>query len=209
MLDDRTNDTAARLVQLIALDEAERRRIAHELHSEIGQDLTAALLTLQFFAEGGLPADEIEGVVEALRGALERVRALSLRLRPPLLDEIGLEAAVRSTLEPLAAAGGFSIELTARNLPEPPPPAAGICAFRALQDMALKAPRGAHFRIELRGLQGGLQLRVEASDGASAAVEAFEQRLRGTGAQRVEDGGERWFAFESPPTATAIAPTAD
>ena len=95
------------LAQLIALDEAERKHIAHVLHSEVGQSLTAALLSLQFFAEGGLPADEVEGVADSVRDALQQVRALSLQLRPPLLDEIGLEAALRSTLEQIAQRRGF------------------------------------------------------------------------------------------------------
>lgn len=139
----------AALVALLAAEEAERQHIAHELHSEIGQDLTAALLGLQFFAEGGVPAEEVPELSGSVRRALERVRALSLRLRPPLLDEIGLGPALESSLGQIAASGALDLELDL--------PAAGtqlsalsaILLFRALQALARQLPSG-HWRLRLR-----------------------------------------------------------
>ena len=138
------------LAQLIALDEAERRHIAHVLHSEVGQSLTAALLSLQFFAEGGLPSEEVEGVADSVREALQQVRALSLQLRPPLLDEIGLDAALRSTLEQIAQRRGFDFELDARSADTSPPAWLSISLFRWAQAIAEATPEGETLRIELR-----------------------------------------------------------
>ncbi|SDD86594.1 sensor histidine kinase [Aquimonas voraii] len=147
------------LAQLIALDEAERRHIAHVLHSEVGQSLTAALLSLQFFAEGGLPADEVEGVADSVREALQQVRALSLQLRPPLLDEIGLEPALRSTLEQIAQRRGFDFELDTRSADTPPPAWLAISLFRWVQALAEATPEGETLRIELRQEAGEVSLR--------------------------------------------------
>ncbi len=144
------NMARSALVQLIELDEAERQRIAHVLHSDVGQSLTAALLSLQFFAEGGLPPDEIEGVAESVRDALHQVRALSLQLRPPLLDEIGLGAALASSLEQISLRRGFSVEL---NVPDTADRSAGwlaISLFRWVQALAEQTPADTRLRVALR-----------------------------------------------------------
>lgn len=142
-------DWRKRVSELIAVEELERQRIAHELHSDIGQDLTAALLTLQFFATSGLPADEVAGVADCVRNALERVRALSIRLRPPLLDEIGLDAALRSSLEQIANRRGLHLQLNIAALPRDLPPAVEISLFRLSQSLAEASPHGAELRCRL------------------------------------------------------------
>jgi PAS domain S-box-containing protein len=84
--------------QLIEAQEEERRRIARELHDQIGQVLTAVKMNLHTVhrvcngtEEGGHIKDNIEAVDEALR----LVRDLSVDLRPPLLDDLGLVTALR------------------------------------------------------------------------------------------------------------------
>lgn len=78
--------------RLVEVQEAERRHIARELHDEIGQALTGLKLILGMGAP--LPADapaSSRGEAQALIGdLLTRVRELSLELRPPMLDDLGL-----------------------------------------------------------------------------------------------------------------------
>ena len=83
--------------QLIEAQEDERRRIARELHDQIGQVLTAVKMNLHAVRRvchtkeaGGPIKDNIEAVDEALR----LVRDLSVDLRPPLLDDLGLVTAL-------------------------------------------------------------------------------------------------------------------
>jgi len=84
--------------RLIEAQEAERQHIARELHDEIGQVLTAVKINLQSLR--GLspapawipPLDESIGTVDE---ALGQVRKLSIELRPALLDDLGLSAALR------------------------------------------------------------------------------------------------------------------
>ncbi len=84
--------------RVIEAQEAERQNVARELHDEIGQVLTAVLLNLHSIQKTCTTAtfmpniDESIGVVE---DALQRVRELSLELRPTLLDDLGLAAALR------------------------------------------------------------------------------------------------------------------
>ncbi|HEY2964377.1 MAG TPA: PAS domain S-box protein [Pyrinomonadaceae bacterium] len=84
--------------QLIEAQEEERRRIARELHDQIGQVLTAVkmnLHTVQRVCDGGEAAAHIKDNIEAVDEALRLVRDLSVDLRPPLLDDLGLVTALR------------------------------------------------------------------------------------------------------------------
>ena len=89
--------TSARLQQLsrrlLQVQELERRHIARELHDEIGQVLTVAKIHLQsaaFAPEAAAILPQIEEPIALLDRLLKQVRSLSLDLRPPLLDDLGL-----------------------------------------------------------------------------------------------------------------------
>jgi len=83
--------------RLVENQEAERRHIARELHDEIGQVLTGLKLTLETKADAASPEtakanlDEAQQLVHRL---IERVRGLSLDLRPAMLDDLGLVSAL-------------------------------------------------------------------------------------------------------------------
>lgn len=96
----------------LAAQEAERRRIARELHDEIGQLLTGVILrsdTLSRRAPDDLRAD-IEGLREAAREAAEEVRVIARRLRPEALDELGLQSALLALCSALGKRAGVEIE---------------------------------------------------------------------------------------------------
>jgi PAS domain S-box-containing protein len=100
---------------LIAAQEAERQKIARELHDEIGQVLTAVRLNLQSIqktcqTEGCLP--RIGESVEVVDQALAQVRELSLELRPSLLDDLGLAAALRWYADRYALRSGIAAEVS-------------------------------------------------------------------------------------------------
>ena len=105
------------------LQEDERRRIARELHDGIGQNLTALkhqLAALQARLDGAdADASDRLGASIALCGqTLEDTRELSRLLRPQILDDLGLEPALRWLVRSLADGGGPAIELdVAEGLP--------------------------------------------------------------------------------------------
>jgi two-component system sensor histidine kinase UhpB len=90
-LESERRDSALRA---LAAQEGERRRIALELHDEVGQALTAAMLRLDRV--------DIEEAKEGLRAALEEVREIARRLRPEALDDLGLRNALRALVASVA-----------------------------------------------------------------------------------------------------------
>ncbi len=110
--------------RLVEVQENERHVIARELHDQVGQSMTALKLHLQMIAhsvsEDALSIALDEGIQMAER-AMQRVRNLSRDLRPSVLDDFGLEPALRWHLDHQAQWGGFQwnfeSELTEVRLP--------------------------------------------------------------------------------------------
>ena len=107
--------------QLIEAQEDERRRIARELHDQIGQILTAVkmnLHTVQRFKlvseAGSYLKDNIEAVDEALR----LVRDLSIELRPSILDDLGLATALGWYVDRYTKRTGLNVDIVI-ELPDP------------------------------------------------------------------------------------------
>ncbi len=80
----------------LAAQENERQRIARELHDEIGQTLTVALLILKRAVDRAPDEirDELSGTQEAVRAGLDEVRSIARRLRPDALEDLGLQSAL-------------------------------------------------------------------------------------------------------------------
>jgi two-component system, NarL family, sensor histidine kinase UhpB len=105
--------------RMTVAEDGERRHLATELHDEIGQTLTALILQIsRIRARGGSPEDLDEAMATA-EAALENVRRLARRLRPEVLDELGLTAALTTLCNRLSSQTGLMIH---RTLPESPPP---------------------------------------------------------------------------------------
>ena len=79
--------------RLVALQEAERREISRELHDEVGQVLTGLMLMLEASANGPPHVQDAVSRQEMMRlvnELMNRVREMSMNLRPPMLDDLGL-----------------------------------------------------------------------------------------------------------------------
>lgn len=97
--------------RVLAGQEAERLRIAQELHDQVGQELTAVLLGLAR-VEGRVSSDlraDIAEIQSAVRGSLEDVRRIAIELRPEALDDLGLESALAVLSERFAERSGLSV----------------------------------------------------------------------------------------------------
>jgi len=98
MLDRLEHERGASSAHALAAQEGERQRIARELHDEIGQSLTAVLLGLKRTVDRA-PAelrDELRAVQEMIRGCLDEVRVVARRLRPGVLEDLGLLSAMNA-----------------------------------------------------------------------------------------------------------------
>jgi signal transduction histidine kinase len=112
------------LRRVVSAQEAERRRLARELHDETGQALTSILLGLRAVedAEGELELREAIGEVRDLvRSTLRDVRRLAVELRPTALDDFGLVPALERLTDSFAEQTGISVDfqasLTSGRLP--------------------------------------------------------------------------------------------
>lgn len=112
MLDRLESEQAASTVRALHAQEAERQRIAQELHDEVGQSLTAVLLGLKRAADRASPevAAELGVVRDTTRTSLEEVRRISQRLRPGVLADLGLRGALSSLASDLTARSGIRVD---------------------------------------------------------------------------------------------------
>jgi two-component system, NarL family, sensor histidine kinase UhpB len=154
--------------RVLAGQEAERLRIAQELHDQIGQELTAVLLGL---ARVQARVDdehkgEVAGVQDAVRSSLEDVRRIALELRPEALDDLGLHSALAVLCERFAQRSGLAVR---QRIVEPLPPLepeSELVIYRVAQEALTNVARHANTdsaRLEL-GTEGGGRLVLTVSD---------------------------------------------
>ncbi len=148
--------------------EDERRRIARELHDEMGQALTAAKINLQLLS--GPDADprmlrRTGDAIALLDRLIGHVRTLSLDLRPPLLDELGLVPALEGYLESQGRRARVRIEITSEGPQAELPAEVEILVFRIVQEAVTNALRHAEpSRITVTLVFGPHDLRVTVDD---------------------------------------------
>lgn len=148
--------------RLLDIQEDERRQIARELHDELGQGLSAALLNLEDLASqvssAGLAA-QIDRTSAILVELTQQVRTLSLNMRPSVLDDLGLAAAVRWYLRERVETTGLKVVLDIdKSLPRLAPLIETTC-FRVLQSALTNVLRHAQAqRVEVGLQQAGAEL---------------------------------------------------
>ena len=166
--------------------EEERRRIARELHDEMGQTLTAAKINLSILGRPQPPDAGQQRIVDTI-GLVDRmighVRALSLDLRPPMLDELGLSAALRGYLEAVTRRSGIQIQLSeevpiASDLPQE----IAITAFRVVQEAITNVIRhagAATATVRIRCQPGLLSISVRDNGRGFNVPETLDRAARG------------------------------
>ena len=121
--------------RLVEVQEAERRHLARELHDELGQSLTGVRLLME---SGSLPE------ARALVGeAMARVRALSLQLRPAVLDDLGLLPALLWHLERYGAQTGVAVQFQHAGVDRRFPLDLETAAYRVAQEALTNVARHA------------------------------------------------------------------
>ncbi|MET0377519.1 MAG: PAS domain S-box protein [Spongiibacteraceae bacterium] len=162
--------------QLIKTDEAVRRRLASELHDDVGQLLTFVTMTsaaLRKQLDGTEAENRTVALHAAAREALAKVRDLTLMLRPAQLDAAGLEVALRSHLERFLDGSGLGFQLHCDALTPRPDPETEIALFRIAQEAVTNVLRHAgatHIDIRLRCIPEHIELHL-VDDGAGFDVE--------------------------------------
>lgn len=174
-------ELAALSAKLISAQEEERRRIAHRLHDELGQTLTAAKMDLELLAreakEGLQP--RLRENARLLGEALAQARELSHSLRPPLLEELGLGPPLRALGERFAEAGEFEVKLELEEPGRLRPELEGLI-YRAAQEALTNAAKHSQARrVVLRLGRAKGQLRLEVEDNGRGFDPQVVLRSRG------------------------------
>ena len=144
--------------QALAAQEAERHRIAQELHDEVGQSLTVVLLGLKR-VESRAPSELVEELAlvrESARAGLDDVRRVARRLRPGVLEDLGLTSALAALATDFAAHSSAPVRRNfAPGLPSLSAEAE-LVVYRVAQEALTNAARHADPRsVELSlGRQG-------------------------------------------------------
>jgi len=149
---------------MVAAREDERRRIAREMHDELGQRLTA--LKMELSAQGAKPGanSRVAEMLEMVDDTMASVRRISTELRPLMLDDLGLNAAIEWLAQSWAARMGIAVKLQLGASDPEVNDAAAIALYRMVQEALTNIARHAHateVRIALRQRAGELQLRVQ------------------------------------------------
>jgi PAS domain S-box-containing protein len=151
--------------KLMEAQEAERARIARELHDDIGQRLAVVLITLEQLKQAAGNADEARGRIDELAmqvGGISRgIRNLSHELHSVTLRYLGLVEALRGFCRELSEQQKVEIRFFHQNVPETVAPEVSLCLFRVLQEAlhnALKHSGVRSFNVELRGTPGWISL---------------------------------------------------
>lgn len=193
----------ARLLNaLLGAQEAERSRVAHELHDGVAQSAAALARRLDLAADGD-PADLAEATRQA-RALVRELRRVIAGMRPPALDDLGLAAALRQ----LAEEAGEAICVTlAVDLGARPPAGIETALFRIVQEglnnARAHAGPGAQVTVRVAEEAGFYRIAI-ADDGPGFDPQALAaaQGVRGLGLaymrERIERLGGRLEVVSAP-----------
>ncbi len=186
----RAEESLARLSgRILRLQDDERRHIARELHDTTAQNLLAITLNaarLQAAAEKGQqPSARITAEILALaEQCLQEVRTLAYVLHPPLLDDIGLEAALRWLAKGFGERSGIVTEVSVDELQARPAPEVATTIFRVAQEALSNVHRhsgSSWARLKLRQRDGWIELGVEDRGSGIPDAEAQVEEMRALG----------------------------
>ncbi len=173
---------AALTDELGRAQEDERRRLSHEIHDEMGQTLSAIQISLDIAREDlhERPEDaraRIEAAMAAVKDALGEVRRIANDLRPVVLDELGLGAAIQRHVARVGALTGLSVDLSTEGRPRRLRSDLETHIYRALQETlsnVVKHSGAQRASCRLEYLESTVALTVEDDGGGFEPLTVME-----------------------------------
>jgi signal transduction histidine kinase len=175
--------------RLLQAQEGESRRIARELHDDLGQGL--ALLTVQMDLLRQKPPEtmgqlgaKMQELLRQLQQLSSSVHEISLQLHPAKLEQLGLAAAIGSLCRELTHRHGLEIEFSANPIPPVIPPETALCLYRIAQEAlanAIKHSGAQHARVELSGTDGDVISLQIVDDGSGFDPKLIQGKRGGLG----------------------------
>ena len=155
-------------LQLVTLQEDERRRISQDLHDDIGQSMTALMLGLKAI-DGALTAGDknvgyqIRAAIRSVEAIMKQVRQVFYQLHPPSLDVLPLAQALESFCRTFGQQTGLHVDFNSETLPSIPDLQA-TALYRLVQEGLNNAVKHAHATsvwVNLDYAEGEVNLSVE------------------------------------------------
>jgi signal transduction histidine kinase len=179
--------------KLVEAQETERRSISRELHDEVGQALGLLLLDAGRLSKQLSNDEKGQETVQRIKTLAERtlqeVRNIALLLRPSMLDDLGLVAAVEWYAREMSRRGEIEVEVRSENVAEELVDELKVCVYRVVQEALNNAQRHAHAKnvaVELAQTAGAIRVKV-ADDGSGFDA----KRTRGMGLLGMEERVKR------------------
>jgi signal transduction histidine kinase len=208
------------LAQVTAAQEEERQRIARELHDGVGPALASLNLRLRTAAKSAQPnpaaAEELKELADLTQANIQDIRRLIYDLRPAVLDELGLVAALREYVQRYEQEQGLQVKLSLPEGKERLPAPLETTLFRVIQEALTNAARHAkarHVEIALDWGAAQVTLRI-ADDGQGFDQRAADARAKGgqhlglwSMRERIEQLGGRLDIQSHPGASTTIQAT--
>ena len=172
-------------------EEAERRRIAQELHDDVGQSLTVLLLELARARRERSDAALADAQGTA-RAVLEDVRHLCHELRPESLDDLGLPNAVRTLAQRVSEAADLHVDVDVEDDLQCMSPEAELVVLRVAQESltnVVRHARASSASVSLGRTGDGVCLRV-VDDGRGLSVAKAGSGIRGMRERALSIGGQ-------------------
>ena len=163
--------------QVLTAQEEERKRIARELHDDTAQALTSVLVRLRLLERSAAGDERLRAGITELRDltgeTLEGVRRMAIDLRPPMLDDLGLEAALQAFVQDFSHRWPVKAKFTSSRLGRLPPEVE-LVLYRIVQEALSNVAKHANASwAEARLTRRGRSLRlVIEDDGCGFDVEA-------------------------------------
>ena len=154
--------------RLINAQEQERARLARELHDDVTQRLARLAIDAGRIERANLLGTDADSLIKGMREGLVRlsedVHAMSYKLHPSAIIDLGLVDALKSECEQFSAREAITAKATFRNLPPAIPSDMAIGLFRIAQESlrnAARHGRASKATVSLWGVEDGLQLVIE------------------------------------------------
>jgi len=172
--------------ELLLAEERERRRIAADLHDGVCQALAAAKIKIGVLGRDGLThqaQEALREVRELIDQSLRETRSLMFEISPPVLYELGLEAAIEWLCDRFERRYGIRAEFVNDGEPRRLDEEMRVILFRAVRELLInvvKHARAHRATVSLENVDGGVRITVE-DDGRGFDVSNLEHHTGGKG----------------------------
>jgi len=160
-LEERLRSLAA---EMSVSEERERRRIAAELHDQVGQDLVLSTLKLEALMESAGASPELEQIHDSISRAIRSLRTLTFEISPPVLSELGLEPALEWLAERFEEQHGLQISFQDDGQPKPLSEEVAGLLFQATRELLTNVARHAQadkVNVSVHRHSGRVRIKVE------------------------------------------------